>query len=522
MKKLIALLLAMVMLLSILAGCGNTAAPAETNAPAANNNGEAAETPTEPEAPVVEDPDDGEPYEVRIMYRIAPQNEEATQAVLDHINNDILPDLLPNTTIAFDFVPASEYIQNYKLKCAAQEKMDLCLSMASYGFADFAAQGSFLPWNEYLQYMPNTMALIPEGWLEGTTINGEIYGIPNYQITARSNSVSLDNAMIEKYNVDITKIKNFEDLEEYYLKPLYEGGEYTNGSIVEPSAAALWFNSQADSFDFLGLEQIQDFLVVDTSDPKTVKNMFETEAVQNNYATIRAWADKGYFAPDNVQGMDYTTLYQENRIGLRFDGWQPYWEEHIQNTWKRDMTTIQWTEPVVTTASVRSTMTVLAYTSENPYRAAKVLDLINSNEELFNAICYGIEGVNYTVNEDGTINQLPESGYQIATWSYQIGNTMQQYLMPGKQADYNTIVDEMNRSAKLGTIFGFAFDATNVATEIASCKAVIDTYKEGFIWAKYEDVQATLDKMVQEMYDAGLQKILDEAQAQLDAWWAAK
>ncbi len=516
-KRMLALLLSAVTILSLTVGCGKTEGKSEEVA----TEKVEAEATEEAVEEVSADKDNGEQYDVNIIYRIAPQDEAATQAVLDYINNDILPDLLPNTTISFTFIPASEYVEQIKLKSAAGEKMDLMLSMASYGFTDFAAQSAFLPWNEYLELMPNTKEVIPEEWFEGTTINGEIYGIPNYQITARSYAICIDKDMAEKYNVDIDQINSMEDLETLCLKPMKEGGEYKNGSIVR-YPVGVWTNSQAEAFDLAGLEQISGMLVVEKDNPNVIKNMFETDGISNNLALVRHWTEEGYYSFDNIDGIDEATQMTQNLVGVRLDGYQPYWDAHLKTAYDRDFLVKTITEPLVTTASVRSTMTALSYTSENPYRAAKVYDLINSNEELFNAICYGIEGVNYNWNDDGTVSTVADSGYAIHNWSYQYGNTMNQYRLSGKQEDYTKLVDDLNRSASTSNTFGFAFDGTNVVTEVASCNAILDLYKDGLNNGKYEDVQATLDQMNEELYAAGLQKIIDEAQAQMDAWVASK
>lgn len=512
-KKILALLLVAAMAVSTFAGCGNSE----------NVEKETPETTETQEADAEEavDPDNGEQYDVHIIYRIAPQDETQMQAVEDHINNEILPELIPNTTVSFEFIPASDYIETIKLKSAAGEKMDLMLSMASYGFTDFAAQGAFLSWNEYLEYMPETMALIPESWWDGTSIGGEIYGIPNYQITARSYAVCIDAAMAEKYNVDIDAINSLEDLETMYLEPLAAAGEYANGSI-SLHAPSIWVNSQAEVFEYANLEQLSNLLVVDKTNPTTVLNLFETSGASEMLTKVREWGEKGYFNFDKIDGLDEKTQMESNLVGTRIDGYQPYWEAQLKTNYNREFLVKQLSDPLVTTASVRSTMTALSYTSENPYRAAKVLDLINSNAELFNAICYGIEGVHYDFNEDGTVAPNTESGYNISNWSYQYGNTMNQYRLAGKAEDYTEKVDALNREANVGVTFGFAYDNSAVSTEWASCSAILDNYKEGFTEGKYEDVQSTLDQMNKELYAAGLQTILDDCQAQMDAWGASK
>lgn len=521
-QRIFALLLTVAMAASCFVGCGTNTETSKDPVSTEKVNESTVVQESETESAVVQetDPDNGEPYNVHIIYRIAPQNEADMQAVADYINTEILPDLLPNTTVSFEFIPASEYVEKIKLKAASGEKMDLVLSMISQKFEDLVSMGAFVPWDEYLEYMPNTMELIPESWWDGVTLDGEIYGIPNYQITARSFAICIDEQMAKKYNINIDDINNLDDFEEKYLKVLKANGEYAKGTITQ--AVKMWTNKAAEFFDLCDTEQISGLLVVDKNDPTKVLNMFEAEGVVESLKRDRKWVEEGWVNPDALVGLDEKSVMEMNLLGSRLESWQPNWDAHLKNQFNRDFLVKRVGTPLVTTSSVRSTMTSIGYTSENPYRAAKLFDLINSNEELFNAICYGIEGKHYEWNDDGTVKILQDSGYNISTWAYQYGNTMQAYRLEGKAADYNKQVDELNRSAAVGTIFGFSYSNAAVTTEWASVNAIISNYKDGFNGARYEDVQAELDKMNAELYAAGLQKIIDDCQAQLDAWMAAK
>ena len=76
-----------------------------------------------------------------------------------------------------------------------------------------------------------------------------------------------------------------------------------------------------------------------------------------------------------------------------------------------------------------------------------------------------------------------------------------------------------NESCKRSPAMGFAFDAANVADEITACAAVVDKYVPSLMLnlgdqdALYAEFLAALDA-------AGLQDIIAEKQAQLDAWAA--
>lgn len=130
----------------------------------------------------------------------------------------------------------------------------------------------------------------------------------------------------------------------------------------------------------------------------------------------------------------------------------------------------------------------------------------------------GIEGVHYQKLDDNVMENLPESSnYDMPTFS--LGNVMLTYL--GKSDPY-TKWDEFkkfNESGKPSPILGFNFDASNVSTELATLQNV----KEEFwtvLMTGTVDPDEYLPKAIDKFKAAGLDKVIEEAQKQLDAWVA--
>ena len=48
--------------------------------------------------------------------------------------------------------------------------------------------------------------------------------------------------------------------------------------------------------------------------------------------------------------------------------------------------------------------------SKNPEKALKFIELINTNEELYNLICFGIEGKHYYLDENKQVEYIDNSG----------------------------------------------------------------------------------------------------------------
>ena len=89
-----------------------------------------------------------------------------------------------------------------------------------------------------------------------------------------------------------------------------------------------------------------------------------------------------------------------------------------------------------------------------------------------------------------------------------------------------------NESANTNTNMGFIFDPKAVENEISACSSVVGEYTTDLIWGfkalegeAYEVVEpkvdAWLDEFLAKLESSGIQKVIDEAQSQLDTWRAA-
>ena len=80
---------------------------------------------------------------------------------------------------------------------------------------------------------------------------------------------------------------------------------------------------------------------------------------------------------------------------------------------------------------------------------------------------------------------------------------------------------EVRDTALKSKAYGFYFDTTPVFNEISALNAVSDEYRTS-IETGSVDPDTAIAEFNQKLYDAGLQNVMDEKQAQLDEWLAQK
>lgn len=162
-------------------------------------------------------------------------------------------------------------------------------------------------------------------------------------------------------------------------------------------------------------------------------------------------------------------------------------------------------------------MTAINARTEHPEKAIQLIELMNTDAELYNLLSYGIEGRHYTLTENGQMIPDTESGYCLnSDWA--MGNTNLGLTMDGQPLDLREQVVEMNESAYVSRLSGFVFDKVPVEVELTAVNDIIAGYRGQFLVT--DDIDALNDKILAECKDAGLDKIVEEANRQLQAWLA--
>ena len=81
-------------------------------------------------------------------------------------------------------------------------------------------------------------------------------------------------------------------------------------------------------------------------------------------------------------------------------------------------------------------------------------------------------------------------------------------------------IHKMNQDAEASELLGFVFNPKNVEAEIAALDNIIKKYQATLLTgaAGVDGLQGVLDQMHAEQESAGIQKVIDEAQSQIDAF----
>ncbi len=501
------LVIILLMLSLVISGCtknGNnepSAAPEETMAAGET----AAPTAEATAAPL-------EPVELTWYYGTGAQQPDQ-QVVEDAVNKYLKEKTSLNVTLHLNAVDFGSYDQKLNPMIAANEDMDILWTTAGWLliYTSNVAKGSFLALDELLpKYAPKIAnEMMPASFWEDVKYPADqkIYAIPNYQIAATAQGFVFQKELVDKYKFDITTVKKTADLEPF-LKTLKEN---------EPGIIPLAFHGPRNPIDFGTDYKYSSSIWYDKDDPFTPVDLDKTPEKKAYWDLMHSWYDKGYLYQDLAIVKDFDALVKEGNIAVINDAtFKPGGESELKVKFGgKDVVRQQMTD--VSFTGVTATMNAISKNSKNPERALMLLELINTDKELYQLLCYGIVGTHYNV-VDGVYQAIEGSAYAPGIdWVF--GNQFNGLLRVGQPADLWEQTKRLNESAEVSPLYKFHFNADAMKTEEAAMNAVIDEYIPMLNFG-VADPNVVVPKYLEALEKAGSLRFGEEVKKQLDAWIA--
>ena len=247
--------------------------------------------------------------------------------------------------------------------------------------------------------------------------------------------------------------------------------------------------------------------------------MLDTKDETEEYELMRSWFEKGYIRSDVVSAGDDTSEHAAGRFAVWRSTYKPGGDvEWNMNNPDNQCISILISDVYLPYNAGSSAMTAINAKSKHPDEAFKVLELVNSDKELFNLICYGIEGKHYNLDGDGKIVLAENSGYKTGgAWKF--GSTFNSLLLPGQADDLWEETIAFNEAAEKSPIMGFSFDIDSVRTQIAQISTVASKYTQA--QRGFEPIEAWHGAYLKELEAAGVKEVAAEVEKQLNEWLKA-
>lgn len=434
---------------------------------------------------------------------------EFHDAVLEDLNIDLTVEFLPwgsdtsvSTMLASGENFAIEYIvQNF----------------------DWHTKGYLATIDEALieEYLPDLIKARGEtNGFDCVKYNGEVFAIPfgNKPYAGSMQMFDVRGDILDELGVKPEEITTLEDLEGLFTQ-VQES--YPNMRILTNPGFldyALWAYCGEGT---RSLNKENDFVYVDEEEEgDTVYSYYESEEFKNLCEITSRWAENGWINKDILtnpsQGeADWTSGNCFARNGMASALLSSSLKTADPDAYE---TLIKIGDQVnIKTKDYDWGIAISAADQDKVDRWLQLFNWMYSDQEHFNFCVYGVEGEDYEVNYDGTINKLVNDSF-IDSWFMEAipYNTYDPSFSEETIEKYMTF-DEGSQLSKLS---GFSFDTTPVAAELAMLTSIYDEKLKpmtlGFL-----DYEENIDKVLQEMKDAGLDTYVAEYQRQFSEYYAS-
>ncbi len=540
MKRKLSLLLSVVLILGILAGCANTGAPSNTST----------DTSTSTTTPVSTDTK-LEPMELTLeLWGDKPNQMDDVLAEFYNRTKDTL-----NMTLKINWTPMDEYINNVNLKLSAGEKIDFNFDAPWQNMTGFIAQGIYRDLTPYFNnpdYAGLQKAFSGDIYYNNL-FDGKMMGIPLTQSYGGGSITYIRGDLREKYGMD--PIDSLEDFEAYLQKVkenepnmipfvMLKTGDYGASSLIQmddpditldPVRAGIWPANLGTSVD--AQFYIEDYVVKDVyiSSVEPVSEKADFPAPFNtrdiSVATkMREWYDKGYLEKDLITrddasgtftaGKAASFMWTDSQYNMVLSGLTASVPDAKLEFYIHDRLTRENTKGL-TSGNFKAWNFVCIPVTTDDAKAERIMmfmDWLFDSSENHDLFEYGIDGKNFVAV--GNDRYTYPEGLDLATnynfpWYQLTGNPLYLRIQDGlPEVLYNEVKFVQDPETYYNPLLsGFTFNPEPVLTEISNPDFVNihAKIKAATMLAQASDIEAEIAKIEKEY--SGLKALQEDVAA---------
>ncbi len=458
----------------------------------------------------------------------------ATEKMLEKLNK-ILTEKV-NAELEIYYIEWTDYLTKYNLTLAQMDgTVDLVGTATDWLDAWPNCQnGAFLPLTEDMlkTYAPKTWASVSKEHWDMCKFNGDIYLMPEDNYAQWTNHGFMYRGDWAREAGLANGVHSWEDLSTYfkYVKANKPGVIPWDSDAAKSLQNQMSWGYIVSHRPYVSLDGVGiDIFGADRTNLKKIYSpYYEGDELVEFAKLMKEWDTLGVWKTDVLNNS--SSNRDEFYLG------QTASDQHHTETWYgsvrpkmdkdqpgSDVGFFWFGEEIgnVTGLSITHGAMAISAGSKNPERALAVYDLLRNDPECYNLFCYGIEGVQYKINADGTRSEADgyNSDLDAITTNYWWGRNDNLEIRDSARAwaQYDEIQKAYDK-VKIDYPFGqFIVEKDPIDSEIANLNDVFSNYMPLICYGKTADPVKTVAEFRAALKAAGIEKVLKELQRQLDA-----
>ena len=417
----------------------------------------------------------------------------------------------------------ASYSQQMNLMMSGSEQLDEIITLGGNLYLTGVQNRQYtdLEENGLLQtYGQGIIDAVGMDFINACRVGGVLYGLPNNRdMAVGKGCFAFRTDILEAVGYQFQKSGEIEKGTMDTINDLFAKihAQFPDIEVYRPVTGALGQNANVD---YLGGNVYG--VLMDSGSTLNVVNFFETDFYRNYCNQVYTWNRAGYISPDaEIDTTAVGDLVKAGVLAAYNTGGKPGIKAQEGNLCGYDMTIIQTGVDFMSSSAVAGFPWVMPINTVDPVASMKWLNMIYTDADMMNTICWGLEGVHYVQGADGLLTfpsgvDASTSGYNHAmNWMFP-----NQYLLKvwtGDDPNLWTNMRSFNNNSGKSKALGFAFDSSSVSTEMTSVINVYEQYQKSLEFGIMDPAEG-IPQMNSAMKSAGLEKIIAEKQSQLNAW----
>lgn len=434
--------------------------------------------------------------------------------------NKILKDKI-NATLDLVMLDWGTWNERFNTAMNAGEKVDIAFTADWWGYVNSVANNYFLPLNDpennlLEKYAPQVVKDLGEGFILGSQINGINYAVPTDKEFAVNGGFVWNADLAQKYGFDMSKVKTVADLEPM-LRVIKENEPNVIPYLISPGNAGYIIPhtsfyadmgvdySKLDDTEIKWLWERQDWIELLKIHQKYYKE---------GYIHKDAYTENNRYNDHLLEG-DFFICQQPLKPGK---GKSTELMTAAGNKFKLDEKDI--TPYVATSLHAAGSMLAIPRTSQDPARAMMFINLLHVDADLANLFVWGIEGIHHKVVQDNPKKVAPIEGntWTSAVLPWTLGNVFIHWLGehedPMKHEGFR-----QTKQAPAHITLGYRFlQGEKYQAELAALNDAMAEFSSVLQVGAVDNFDEVYNKMMQAAERAGMKKIKEAVQQDLNAW----
>lgn len=449
--------------------------------------------------------------EIPTIKWIIPGDAQSDLPAVVEAANEILAEKL-GCRLDLQIIDSSAYSEKLNLAMAGGENFDICYLNSSM-FSSAVQMGGLLALDDFVSHGKITKS-INSDVLKYGSYNGNVYAIPNIQIIANAHSLYIREDLMAEYGLDTSAIHSVNDVEPFlkWVKEIHP--EYY------PIRFNTWLARVLKGYEDVFYDELVPYVVYAVEENDGSIRVIKAIDYEPFWALAELkndWYKRGYIREDVAvaSGNDWDDV-NRGKYASYIETYKPGGIEGSN----RDSTGVSYVEVLISKLykpydAGAATMTAISCKSKHPKLAYELIELVNSDVELYNILTFGIEGRNYTTNPDGRITINTAKGYS-ANAGWRFGNQFNAYILSVQPFDVWERTKKINDEAPASKLTGFRADFDNIKLEISQLATVKNRYVD--VQNGCGNLSEYKSDYIRELNDAGLDTVVAELQRQVDEW----